>query len=446
MALIRISGRNAVQISRKLCPFFPSSKPRPRYLYFGHIVDPFKKVKVDQVLAAFFKKGHSFTGEDSVEISCHGGVFLSSLILDLLIRLGARPAERGEFSYRAFMNGQLDLLQAESILSLIQSQSPAAHAQALRGMTGQSSQHLKIIEKLLLKLLSHLEAGIDFSEQVISPLSHKQQKDILKTLQQKITAGLNNFEQGRINKDGFRVALLGAPNAGKSSLFNVFCGEEQAIVTPSPGTTRDVLTARILWNQREFEFKDTAGLRAAPHLVEKHGIQKTWQTAQSSRLCLFLVESCSPLKKTQFFGLKKLNSQNTFVVFSQIDKLSLKKRKALTLDIQKGVYSPWLKPHHPPVFFSSFSKEGLSGLKKLIYEQSNLDPSPSFFFTRRQGDTLRKIKKFLTQAEKLLNQKASEEFIAFELRLALSALYELLGRSCSEEVIEQIFKEFCIGK
>lgn len=459
ISLIRVSGKKAFEISRKLCPFLPS-KIKSHFIYFGTLLHPETRKALDEVLVFCFEKGRSFTGEESFEISFHGSSFIAEALLEALRVGGARLAERGEFSYRAFMNGKMDLIQAESVLELIQSRTPKAHTQALRGLKGKNSFRLKVLEEKLLKLISHLSASIDFSDQKIEPFSRKQQQVLLKEIKQELVLALKGFEQGRINKNGFSILFSGAPNAGKSSLFNCLLEEEKAIVTEEPGTTRDVLSARILLNQREFCLKDTAGFRENPSSVEKKGIEKAWEEIKRSDICLFLVESALPLKPESFFGLRKLDPKKTVVVFSKSDKLSLQEREKLLqattdffkTEVQKSTSEASDFPAHQlelkeeVLWLSSWTGEGVETLKKFLHKKSEKGILDAFLFTPRQGKALKKIKHFLELAENLLVKKASPEFTVFELQSALSVLYELLGKEYNEEVIKQVFKEFCIGK
>ena len=459
ISLIRISGKASFKIIKKLCPFLPE-KVKTHHIYFGTLFHPRTKKPVDEVLILCFKEGKSFTGEESVEISCHGGVFLSSLILDLLQLIGVRLAERGEFSYRAFMNGKIDLLQAESVLQLIHSRSPKAHEQAMRGLKGKLSEHLKVLEEKLLTALSHLEASIDFSDQEIEVFSLDQQKKNLEEAKAIVEEIITGFQQGRINREGFSVILLGAPNVGKSSLFNYLAQEDKAIVTKYSGTTRDILSVRLLLRGREFCIKDSAGFRSCPDQIEKRGIEKTLEQLQYSDLCLFLLESALPLKEESFFGLEKLDKEKTVVVFSKSDKLSFSQRKLLLKEafsyLQEKQFSIAFLPeglfhskeilNKNPFWISSQTGEGVDFLKELFYKKSEKHSGEIFLSTPRQVQALRDIKKFLNQAFFLLEKKASSEFIAFELQQALSVLFALFGKEYNEEVIKQIFKEFCLGK
>ena len=386
-----------------------------------------------------------------MEISCHGGTYLSSIILEALVAAGARLAERGEFSYRSFMNGRMDLLQAESVLELIQSRSPKAHTQAIRGLKGGLSKRLSLLEKSLLKLLSHLEASIDFSDQEIEPFSAKQQREFLAEIQQKVIKIVKGFQQGRINREGFSVILLGAPNAGKSSLFNYLIQEDRAIVTEHPGTTRDILSARLLLDQREFCLKDTAGFRKNPGAVEQKGIEKVLKELSHSDLCLFLVESFLPLGEQSVFGLEKLDMNKTNIVFSKSDQLSSSEKKVFLKEFvylcRKNKFTGNFSDKMEKYFWlSSHTGEGMEDLKDVFYKESEKEIGEVFLSTPRQREALEKVSYLLAQAKELLDKKSSPEFVAFELQSALSVLYELLGKEYDEEVIKQVFKEFCLGK
>ncbi len=443
LALIRISGPKAWALTKKLCPFVKNTLSHR--IYFGTLRNFVTKKKVDEVLVSYFKKGRSFTGEECIEISCHGGSFIASSILDLLVRTGMRIADKGEFSYRAFMNGKIDLIQAESVLSLIQSKSSTAHAQALQALKGKTSKYLKILETQLLELLAHVEASIDFTQHDIKTHSLHQQKKLILQIEQKLLLAKESFKQGVRNYEGFNIVLLGDTNTGKSTLFNTFLQEDRAIVTNQPGTTRDILSASFLLGQQEFLLQDTAGLRTHPGVIEKKGITKALKASKTCDVCLFLIDSSTAKFSQNFHHLEKALLDKTIVIFSKSDKLPLKKRKAFLKKITKQctLFSHSLMK---PLFISSHTGEGMRDLKKALCKLASGDEGDVFFFTKRQGEALDKMYQFLSLARKLLAKNASEEFIALELQSALTVLYELLGKSYNEAVIKHIFKSFCIGK
>ena len=324
MALIRVSGKEAFEITRRLCPFLLKSEDIiSHHIYFGTLVSSDQKEPVDEVLVSCFVNGKSFTGEESTEISCHGGKFVTKAILDHFVSVGARLADRGEFSYRAFMNGRMDLIQAESVLQLIDSRSPVSHHQALRILKGEASLKLKQLEQGLLKLLAFVEAGIDFSDQDISMVSTEEQLKLLRKMQNMTDQWIKSFQQGKINREGFSILLMGAANSGKSSLFNCLIGESKAIVTQYPGTTRDVLESSLLFNQREFRLKDTAGFRKSSDPIEQLGLKKVLEEIKSSHLLLFLVDGSQVIDTDSFLGLNnKKEEQKCVLVFSKSDLVS----------------------------------------------------------------------------------------------------------------------------
>ncbi len=447
LSLIRMSGPKAFSIARQLCPFLPAKITSHR-IYFGRIRHPQDQKVLDEALVLCFKKGRSWTGEESVEFSCHGGLFVANLVLSALTSAGARLAERGEFSFRAFMNGRMDLIQAEGVLSLIQSRSPKSQQQALKALGGKLSQKLQQMETNLLKLLSHIEASIDFSEEDISPFDEEEQKNRLKEIKQQATQLIRGFKQGLINREGFSVLLVGAPNAGKSSLFNQLLEADQAIVTTEPGTTRDILSSRFVWQGREFCLKDSAGLRAHPDPVEKEGIKKTEEEIKKVDLSLFLLESQLPLKAEKLFGLEKLNPKTNLICFSKADLLPNPKDRDTLLHNTLSFLNQHNRGHgfFAPLWLSARTGEGMDRLKALCFERSEVEQGEIFLSTPRQESSLKKLSLCLNRAERLLNQKASPDLIAFELKEGLSVLHQLSGRTCHEDVIQEIFKEFCLGK
>ncbi len=280
ISVIRVSGLDTLSIVAKICPFLPEH-PESHRVYFGVLRNSQNAAgsasadEIDEVLVTYFKKGKSFTGEEVIEISCHGSPVICQSILHELVLLGARPADRGEFTFRAFMNGKLDLVQAESVLSLIESQSQQAARLALRQLKGSVSKKLEDIENDMTWVLALAEAGIDFSTEGIQLVENSVVLERLDKIEKSLEELVGTFKVGRVLKDGFRIVLTGLPNVGKSSLLNLFLEDERAIVTDIPGTTRDVIHGDTSFKGVKFTFLDTAGLReSVSDLVEKIGIQK----------------------------------------------------------------------------------------------------------------------------------------------------------------------------
>ena len=449
LALIRVSGKKAFEITRKLCSFLPNSKDIvSHHIYFGTFVSFEERSLIDEVLVSCFAEGKSFTGEESTEISCHGGSFVTKAILDNLVSAGTRLANRGEFSYRAFMNGRIDLMQAESVLQLIESRSPVSHQQALRILKGEMSLKLKQLEQDLLKFLAFVEAGIDFSDRDISMVSSEEQLGLLRKIQKTVEQWVKSCQQGKINREGFSILLMGAANSGKSSLFNCLVGESKAIVTEYPGTTRDVLECSLLFNQREFCLKDTAGFRESSDPIEQLGLKKVLEEIKSSHLLLFLVDGSSEIKASSFLGLdKKEKDQKILLVFSKSDLVSsVEDKKKQEEKVKDFLLKQELNLCEEPIWISSKTKEGVENLKKIFCSVSETEAGEVFLSNNRHLSAMEQIKIFLNKAEELLKKDSSPEFIAFELQSALKVLYEMTGQEYNEQVVEQIFKEFCLGK
>ena len=471
LAVVRMSGSKSFSIARKLCSFLPAH-PVSHRLYFGVAADPQTKEPLDEVLVSCFKKGHSFTNEESVEFSCHGGVFIFSKILEVLGKLGARMAERGEFSYRAFMNGRIDLLQAESVLELIQSRTPRAHKQALGMLRGSTSRQCRDVEKLVLSLLAHLEVNLDFCEEGIEPYSREDQKKLLSRIKKIIANMLESYQQGRLNREGIKVAIVGEVNAGKSSLFNELVREDQALVSPCPGTTRDQVTGSIMINQGGFSLKDCAGFRQNPGGIEKQGIEKTIKEIRETSLILFLIEGGRSISEDTLFGIKELLRNNKtgpecLLLISKSDKSShLKERELFLKQVESAFLNASKTDFKPPepsggrepkrikafvknaLWISVKNKEGVEKLKHWLGKSYSVYSEDIFLVTSRQFQALNQVKSAIRRAQALIQKNESEEFIAFELRQALDYIQGLLGKDSinSSDIVKTIFQEFCIGK
>ncbi|WP_374031624.1 tRNA uridine-5-carboxymethylaminomethyl(34) synthesis GTPase MnmE [Bdellovibrio bacteriovorus] len=321
ISVIRVSGPQTLNIVSKICPFLPAH-PESHKVYFGNLKNSQSGDEIDEVLATYFKEGRSFTGEEVIEISCHGSPLICQSILNQLVNLGARPADRGEFTFRAFMNGKLDLVQAESVLSLIESQSQQAAKLALRQLKGTLSHKLEEIEDDMTWILAHAEASIDFSTEGIEVI----EENVIQVRLKKIEAGLKElvatFKVGRLLKDGFRIVLTGLPNVGKSSLLNLFLEDERAIVTDIPGTTRDVIHGDTTFEGVKFTFVDTAGLRdEATDLVERIGIQKSYEAQNESDVVFFVYDIEKGLGAEELQILESLDPAKTYILANKTDKI-----------------------------------------------------------------------------------------------------------------------------
>ncbi len=456
IAVVRISGPRALEVVKKVAPFLPDGIESHR-VYYGTVKEPLSRQPVDEVLISYFAKGKSFTGEEVLEISCHGGDWLAHQILNLLLNSGARLANRGEFTYRAFMNGRLDLVQAEAVLSLIESTNKASARAALRQLKGASSKRLEEILDSITWVAAHLEANIDYAQEDIEVKSHASLSERLGQVQSAISEILASENQARLWNEGFHVALMGVPNVGKSSLFNSLLNEDRAIVTDIPGTTRDLVEGQLQFHGVRVLLTDTAGLREAQDQVEKLGVEKTRATGLNADLILFLYDgrdqalvldelarfSHEQLARVRIVRNKGDLLNNPFAL--EIEDLAALARERGQNELCKWLLDEGMK--HSSVV-SAKTHEGLEILRESFEKsvQSQLVDDAPMSLRTRHVEILRKAKKAVEKAQDLLNEDSSPEFTAFELKDAVLSMHEILGRRFDDQVMDRVFKEFCLGK
>lgn len=454
ISVVRISGPRAFAITSKISPFLPEH-PESHRAYFGELKARETGEGIDEVLVTYFKQGRSFTGEEVLEISCHGSPVICQSILQELVSLGARPADRGEFTYRAFMNGKLDLVQAESVLSLIESQSQQAARLALRQLKGAVSSKLEDIENDMTWILAHAEAGIDFSTEGIKVVEN----DVVLSRLNKIQAGLEElvatFKLGRLIKDGFRVVLTGLPNVGKSSLLNLFLEDERAIVTDIPGTTRDVIHGDTSYKGVKFTFLDTAGLReSVSDLVEKIGIQKSREATGESDVVFFVFDIEKGLSLEEVEILNGLEPERTYILANKTDRISnMPNLGALRGALESSKFfqkisdlDSFLKRR---VFFvSALDKKVRSQvLEELVAEFTDLQVENTVLISNsRHLENLSRALENTRRSKSVVEDGLGEEFLALELKEALICIHETLGKRFDDQIMDRVFKEFCIGK
>ncbi|AFY03449.1 tRNA uridine-5-carboxymethylaminomethyl(34) synthesis GTPase MnmE [Bdellovibrio bacteriovorus] len=454
ISVIRISGPQTLNIVSKICQFLPAH-PESHKVYFGNLKNSQSGDEIDEVLATYFKEGRSFTGEEVIEISCHGSPLICQTILNQLINLGARPADRGEFTFRAFMNGKLDLVQAESVLSLIESQSQQAAKLALRQLKGTLSQKLEEIEDDMTWILAHAEASIDFSTEGIEVI----EENIIQVRLKKIEAGLKElvatFKVGRLLKDGFRIVLTGLPNVGKSSLLNLFLEDERAIVTDIPGTTRDVIHGDTTFEGVKFTFVDTAGLRdEATDLVERIGIQKSYEAQNESDVVFFVYDIEKGLGAEELQILESLDPAKTYILANKTDKIGgSKPLETVEKTIKNSKF--FQKLTDPAAFFtrrvffvSALDKKVRSEvLKDLVKEFADLQVENTVLISNaRHFENLSRALENTQRSQSVVAQGLGAEFLALEFKEALIAIHETLGKRFDDQIMDRVFKEFCIGK
>ncbi len=433
IALVRLSGARSKEMALAVCTDIKSFKSHFQKL--TKLYDTSGNV-IDEALVCFFEDGKSFTGEQTIEFSCHGGYAVSTSLLKILVNLGARPAEKGEFTFRAFANGKLDLVQAESILQLIESKTPMAARLNSNNLTGSLSNKLSEIEKDLLLASAQLEARIDFSEEDIEPFSYSDIKNILHVSHKTIENLLLSFGAGQIVNKGLQVGIYGEPNVGKSSLLNSFINREKSIVTNIEGTTRDIVEGQFILEGLEVCLYDTAGIRKSDDPIESLGIKKGLDLIESLDLALVVIDAANPQLNINF--LDNLSCPKVLII-NKTD-INFNKEKTEQLNKDKFVscfyYSAKTKHGEKEIFnwLSDYALKLSSSLENEVITQA------------RQNSLLMDVEKKVSKSLELLNESESEEFIAMNLQLALDSLFKISGKSFDEEVIDQIFGQFCLGK
>ena len=441
ISVIRISGRDAFSVADKVFVGKSSLSAYPSHTaHFGKIVDPQGKY-VDEVVAVTFKKPNSYTCEDVVELSCHGGYIVTQKVLGMLLTAGARAAEPGEFTKRAFLNGRLDLSQAEAVGDLIHSKSEAAYRSSLRQLSGELSKEIKVVKDELLNLASLLELDLDFSEEDVAFANRKSLEERLIEALGVTDRLLSSYSVGRVYKEGVKVTIAGKPNAGKSSLLNALLHEDRAIVSAVPGTTRDTISESMEIDGIVFRLTDTAGLRETTDVIEQEGVNRAQKEAERGDILLLVLD----LSAQNYNG-----SDPLYAKLEQIcGKLGISVIKVWNkLDIYRSG-APSGYEGGSAFYVSALSGEGIESLRTGLLKAvlaSNVGEASVVVTSARHRDALSRARKSLEYALDTLRSGKSGEFVALDLRAGLNALGEITGEITSEDILNNIFSKFCIGK
>ena len=431
IGVVRVSGKHALKIAKNICNVDLS----PRVAEFTSFKDK-KNVTLDQGIVIYFQSPASFTGEDIVEFQGHGGVVVLNLILNACLSFGASLAEPGEFTKRAFLNNKLDLSQAESVADLINASTEAAAKSAINSLRGVFSIKINILLKNLIDLRMFVEACLDFPEEDINFIDQGKVDKKLKNLNEDVSEILNSARHGQLLRDGVKVALIGQPNVGKSSLMNQLAKESKAIVTEIPGTTRDPIKSDISIHGIPIHLTDTAGLRNTEDIVEKLGIEKTWESIKEADITLILVDVTDNDGSYEDKIKKELPKGNkTIIIKNKIDLLKQKAR----VDEQHNVLQ---------IFISAINGDGIKLVEKEILkivrrEEHSSNQEDLFMARTRHIEALEKVKHALNKA--VFNLQAPE-LVAEELMIAQKSLSKITGEFSSDDLLGQIFGQFCIGK
>jgi tRNA modification GTPase len=442
IGIVRLSGSLAEPIAKRL--FKPKTEPFqfiPHHVHFGEVIDPQNGHLIDEVLMVLMKGPKSYTREDILEIHCHGGYLVLQKVLELVLEQGARMAHPGEFTKRAFLNGRIDLTQAEAVIDLISAKTMASLKIANQQLRGIFFHELNSLKEGLIELLTLVEAHIDFPEEEIEPISLEGMKKSLNEMIQRVDGWIDSFQEGRIFREGISCAIVGKTNVGKSSLLNVLLKEERAIVTPIPGTTRDVIEEILNISGIPIRLIDTAGLRKTTDSIEQEGVKRAKERIADSDLILLMVDGSRPIDTDDLEIFREVEEMKKVLIMNKMDlpfKISPE-------EITNRFHGD------PIVSISALKNEGIEDLKKaiftlLIHRKVGATPEYLIITNVRHKRALVEIRENLLNAVKDIEEGTSFEFLAFEIRSALEALGELIGETATEDVLKRIFDQFCIGK
>ena len=441
VGIIRISGPEALKFARRI--FQPAHANCPwetHHLYHGDIISADDKTILDEVLISFMRKPHSFTGEDVIEINCHGSPLIIQSILTQLLGLGCRLAQPGEFSQRAFFNNRLDLSQAEALAAMVAAKSAKAYAIGLAQLKGSLSKEIEALRALMIDALAGLEAAIDFTEDTSTEEITALPPQIDPALE-RLQLLLSSYRTAKAYTEGINVVITGKPNVGKSSLLNTLTGKKKAIVTDIPGTTRDLITDTITINGIHVDLMDTAGIREPQNVIEKEGINLVWKNLADADIVIILLDCSKPLTHEDKVIIDKNRDGNIIAAINKIDlppvweiktieHLFPQKKKILKISAKFGT--------------------GLEELKNTIIDLSgsgdDKNTGSAMITNMRHKLAMEKAHKNIYAAKESIEGGMSPEFAALDLREALDSLDEITGKKINDEILDKIFSSFCIGK
>lgn len=450
IAVIRISGNKSIEVCNKL--FRPKNKKRiltdanSHTIHLGEIGSD--KELIDEVLLSIFRSPNSYTGENSVEISCHGSEYIQQKIIELLIKNGLRLAKPGEFTLRAFLNGKFDLSQAEAVADLIASQSKISHDLALDQMRGKFSEIIKILREQLINFASLIELELDFSEEDVEFADRKELTHVLTLLNKEIDKLIHSFSVGNVIKKGIPVAIVGKPNVGKSTLLNAILNEERAIVSEIPGTTRDTIEDTIIISGVSFRFIDTAGLRDSTDKIESIGIERTYEKIDKAKVILYVFDvnktNCDEVKITMKEFLEHINnlpngasSDKKFILIANKTDMLVEAPQGFKSMVEMDC-----------MFVSAKRKENINliidNLSKYIEKEKVSDTT--IVTNTRHYEALLNIRESIQSIKQGLIDHIPSDLVATDIRNALHHLGTITGEITTNEILENIFSKFCIGK
>lgn len=437
IAVIRVSGKNAIAEVDRAFHGKNLTEVESHTVHFGKLHDKNEQV-VDEVLVTIFRSPKSYTGEETVEISCHGGVLVTQAVLECMLELGIRSAEPGEFTQRAFLNGKMELSQAEAVADLIHAKSQKAMDAAHQQLEGRLGEHIKQFRQQIIDATAMVELELDFVEEDVEFANREELKELLEELDEEIDDLLATYETGRLVKHGVKTVFIGLPNAGKSTLLNTLVGKKRAIVTDIAGTTRDTIDVDWSYDGIRFILTDTAGLRETQDIVEAEGVKRSQKAFEEADLAVYLKDlsqDITPEERKEIANFQKNAGETPFVLIGT--------KNDIARDVEDERLDYDLK-------ISALEGKKIDELKKLLkkraLENKEYDASGLLVTSSRHRDALQKAQENVQSAIKALEQGMTGDFLSIDLRSALKNLGTITGEITTEDILDSIFSRFCIGK
>ena len=443
IGIIRMSGEKCFEILKKI---FVTPQElgwnniKGYTIKYGYIVNAETKEKIDEVLVSFFKNPKSYTRENMCEINSHGGIVVERKILEQCLKNGAELAEPGEFTKRAFLNGRIDLSQAESVIELINAKSDREAHESLNQLQGELSRKINSIKFKILDIMADIEASIDYPEYDIEELTEEKTIRVLNEVREDLIKLEESFHTGKLIREGIKTAIIGQPNAGKSSLLNAILKEDRAIVSEYAGTTRDTIEEFITIKDIPLKIIDTAGIRDTDNVIEKIGVEKALKIAEGADLVIAIIDNSKELDNEDIKILDIIKSKNAIIVLNKIDKEDKKAENREEI----------LKINKPVVKISAVTKEGIEDLYNEIIKMFNINKieatNETVITNVRHKNQIDKAVKSIKEAINVAKERQTEDILAIYIKQTLEDLGEITGDNVSEDIINEIFSKFCLGK
>ena len=467
IGIVRISGDNAFDVADRI---FQSAGKRKRVeeygshtIHYGYVVDDGEII--DEVMLSLMKKPKSYTREDTVEISCHGGLFLLKRVLESVLKNGARLAEPGEFTKRAFLNGRIDLTKAEAVMDLIHSQNEFARKNSLQQLRGSVFKEIRELRKEILYELAFIESALDDPEHIDTEGYPERLSNVLKLLLERIKKLLDSADDGRMRKEGIRTVIVGKPNAGKSSLLNLLAGEEIAIVTEIAGTTRDTLQESVRLKDLSLNLIDTAGIRSTEDVIEKIGVERAKKYASEADLIVYVADASVPLDENDSQIMESIREKKVIVLLNKTDLPAVVTKESF-LDFYREKSSLWKEEENTfrrpsslkiedsfiPCVINTSTREGTgieefeNAVEKLFFDGVIRQEDEVVITSLRQKEEIREAYESLQLVQESLQAGMPEDFFSIDLMNAYAALGHVIGEEVGEDLVNEIFSKFCLGK